>query len=448
MKGALAMPKNKHLTYDDRTKIHTGLNSRDSFRQIARKLDKDPSTISKEVRNHRVFMSTGAVGRNPNRCIHKLKCDASKLCNDPQCRLNFCSFCRRCNKICPDFQENHCPLLSKPPYVCNGCETLRKCVLNKYFYQAQTADKDYRVNLTDSRSGLSYTEDELRYVNEVITPLVKKKQSIHHICATHPDKMLCSERTIYNLIGQGILSVRNVDLPRKVRYRPRQKAKPFKVDKNCRRGRTWQDFQQYMQEHPDTPIVEMDTVEGQKGGKVLLTIFFTQSSLMLAYIRDHNTSQSVIDIFNNLDRVLGREVFSRLCPVLLGDNGSEFSNPEAIEYDTAGQQRTRVFYCNPSSPYQKGGIEREHKFIRMVLPKGRSFDHLVQVDVDKMLCHINSLVRKKLNDMAPNATFSFFHGDSILRILGIRTIPPAEVTLTPALLRNPKEVNKLEKDIR
>lgn len=442
------MPKNKHLTYDDRTRIHTNLNSGDSFRQIAHQLGKDPSTISKEVRNHRVFMSTGAVGRTPNRCIHKLKCDVRKLCNDPDCRLNFCSFCRRCNKICPDFQENHCALLLKPPYVCNGCETLRKCVLNKYFYLAQTADKDYRANLTDSRSGLSYTEDELRYVDEVITPLVKKKQSIHHIWATRPDKMLCSERTIYNLIGQGVLSVRNVDLPRKVRYRPRQKVKPFKVDKSCRKGRTWQDFQEYMQEHSDTPIVEMDTVEGQKGGKVMLTIFFTQSSLMLAYIRDHNTSQSVIDIFNDLDRVLGREVFNRLFPVLLGDNGSEFSNPGAIEYDAAGQQRTRVFYCDPSSPYQKGGIEREHEFIRMILPKGRSFDHLAQADVDKMLCHINSLVRKKLNDMAPTAAFSFFHGDLILQKLGIQTIPPTEVTLTPVLLRGPKEVNKLEKNIR
>jgi IS30 family transposase len=168
---------------------------------------------------------------------------------------------------------------------------------------------------------------------------------------------------------------------------------------------------------------------------------------MLAYIRDHNTSQSVIDIFNNLDRLLGREVFSRLCPVLLTDNGPEFSNPRAIEYDAAGQQRTRIFYCDPSSPYQKGGIERGHEFIRMILPKGRSFDHLIQSDVDKMLCHINSLVRKKLNDIAPTAAFSFFHGDLILQKLGIQAILPNEVMLTPALLSDPKGVNELGKDL-
>jgi IS30 family transposase len=447
MKGALAMPNNKHLTYDDRGRIHTGLNSGESFRQIASKLDKDPSTISKEVRKHRIAISKGAFGHITNRCVHRSVCKVTNLCDRPSCNRDFCHYCKRCNKVCPDFDEEHCSLLSMPPYVCNSCGQQHQCVLNKYYYRAIPADKDYHARLSDSRSGLSYTEDELWYMDEVITPLVRKKQSIHHICATQADKILCSERTVYKLVNEGVLSVRNIDLPRKVRYRPRQKDKPFKVDRNCRTGRTWEDFQQFMVENPDTPIVEMDTVMGRKGGKVLLTIFFTQSCLMLAYIRDHNTSQSVIDIFNNLDRLLGREVFSKLCPVLLTDNGSEFSNPSAIEFDSQGNRRTQIFYCDPSAPYQKGGIERGHEFIRMVLPKGRSFDHLTQSDVDKMLCHINSLVRKKLNDMAPTTTFSFFHGDLTLHKLGLREIPPDEVTLTPALLSPTKEVSKLDENL-
>lgn len=441
------MPNHKHLTFDDRSYIHAGLNAAHSFRYIAMHLDKDPSTISKEVRHRRIRLTTGAVGRIPNKCIHVKNCAITDLCDNPCCTHELCRRCNRCNRICPDFQEEHCKLLSKPPYVCNGCQLLRKCTLTKYVYQAAPADRSYQANLTDCRTGLSYTEGEIQYIDEVISPLIKKKQSIHHICVTQSDKILCSERTVYKLVNEGVLTVRNIDLPRMVRYRPRQKNKPFKVDRNCRIGRTWKDFQQFMMENPDTPIVEMDTVEGQKGGKVLLTIFLSQSGLMLAYIRDHNTSQSVIDIINNLDRLLGREVFSRLCPVLLTDNGSEFSNPRAIEYDAAGQQRTRVFYCDPSSPYQKGGIERGHEFIRMILPKGRSLGHLTQSDVDKMLCHINSLVRKKLNDMAPTAIFSFFHGDQVLHKLGLQKIPPADVMLTPALLSAPKEVTELGKDL-
>ena len=441
------MPNQKHLTLDNRSHIHAGLNSGQSFRQIANQLDKDPSTISKEVRGHRMPVSKGAFGRISNRCIHRSSCDVRALCNDPKCRRDFCRSCKSCNKICPDFKEEYCSILSKPPYVCNGCGLQHQCVLNKYYYRAIPADKDYRTKLSSSRVGLSYTEDELRYMDEVITPLVRKKQSIHHICATQVDRILCSERTVYNLIDAGVLTARNIDLPRKVRYRPRRKRKPFKVDKNCRIGRTWQDFQQYMQEHPDTPIVQMDTVEGKKGGKVFLTIFFTQSDLMLIYLREHNTSQSVIDIFNNLFELLGMNVFGKMFPVITTDNGSEFSNPQAIEYDAAGRQRTRIFYCDPSSPHQKAEIERSHEYIRMVLPKGRSFDYLTQNDADILACHINSMVRKKLNDRAPIAVFSFFFGNSTLFHLGLQQIPPGDVTLAPTLLRASKEVDNLEKDV-
>jgi IS30 family transposase len=447
MKGALAMPNNKHLTLDDRSYIHTSLNTGHSFRQIAHHLDKDPSTISKEIRNHRILSTIGAFGRIPNKCIHRDKCIISGLCDRLNCNRDFCRHCKRCNEICSNFKEELCHLLLAPPYVCNGCELIKRCILTKYFYRAVSANNDYQTNLVNSRSGFSYTEDEIQYINKLITPLVKKKQSIHHICVSQLDKILCSERTVYKLIEQGVLTIRNIDLPRKVRYRPRRMSKPFKVDKNCRENRTYQDFKAYIAEHPDTPIVQMDSVEGCKGGEVLLTIFFTQSDLMLMYLRNRNTSQSVIDIFNTLDEILGRETFLRLFPVILTDNGSEFSNPQAIEHDASGQLRTKIFYCDPSSPHQKAGIERNHEFIRMVLPKGKPFNGLNQSDADVLACHINSLIRKKLNDRSPITTFSFFHGDLILRKLGIQAIPPDEVTLTPALLLASKEVNKLEENL-
>ena len=447
MKGALAMPNHKHLTFDDRSYIHASLNAGHSFRYIANHLDKDPSTISKEVRHHRICLSSVAYGRIPNKCIHLSQCTINDLCDQPDCPHELCRRCKKCNRICPKFQEEYCHLLLKPPYVCNDCESFRKCTLSRYVYQATPADRSYRASLAGCREGLSYTESEIQYMDELITPLVQKKQSVHHICVTQADNILCSERTIYKLIEQCVLTVRNIDLPRKVRYHPRRKDKAFKVDKGCRIGRTWQDFQQYIKEHPDTPIVQMDTVEGKRGGKVFLTIFFTQSDLMLIFLRDRNTSQSVIDIFNYLDDTLGTEVFRCLFPVCIADNGSEFSNPHAIEYDAAGQQRTRIFYCDPSSPHQKAEIERSHEFIRMVLPKRAPFDHLVQIDVNTLACHINSLIRKKLNDRPPTAAFSFFHGDLILHRLGLRTIPPDEVTLTPALLNSAKEANKLDQDL-
>ena len=148
-------------------------------------------------------------------------------------------------------------------------------------------------------------------------------------------------------------------------------------------------------ENPDINIVQMDTVEGIKGGKVLLTIHFVNCSFMLAFLRDYNDAQSVIDIFNHIESVIGIDEFKRLFPVILTDNGSEFSNPSEIELNkNVEEARTKIFYCEPGRPDQKGACEVNHELIRRVLPKGSSFNELVQEDINKLMSHINSYKRK------------------------------------------------------
>jgi IS30 family transposase len=177
-------------------------------------------------------------------------------------------------------------------------------------------------------------------------------------------------------------------------------------------------------------------VEGRKGGKVILTLNFVNSSFMLAYLRDANTSKSVTEIFQMLWEILGKEYFMELFPVILTDNGSEFSNPAAIEFDEANNRRTNLFYCHPSSPFEKGAIENNHEFIRRILPKGTSFEHLTQEkDIQLMLNHINSYKRKKLNNKSPYETFAFLHGEEILRRLGAEFVPSQDIILKPELLR-------------
>ena len=246
---------------------------------------------------------------------------------------------------------------------------------------------------------------------------------------------MLDEKTIYNYIDAGLLTVGNIDLPRKVRYRVRKKKKPVKVDKQCHVGRTYEDFQEYLAANPDISVVEMDSVEGRKGGKVLLTIYLRSCSLMLAFIRNHNTARSVTDSFNDLYEHLGHEVFTELFPVILGDRGSEFTDPLSIEFSKDGKRRTRVFYCDPQRSDQKGGIEVTHEFIRRILPKGTSFDNLTQDDVSLMISHINSYKRKKLGNRSANQLFSFLHGDGILKSLGISEIPSDQINLTPLLLK-------------
>lgn len=210
--------------------------------------------------------------------------------------------------------------------------------------------------------------------------------------------------------------------------------KHFKVDKACRIGRTYEDYIDYCNRHSGLPVTQMDSVEGKKGGKVLLTIHFVKAELMIAFLRNANDSQSVIDIFDRLYLELRPDIFMSIMPLILTDNGSEFSNPKAIEFDRQGNPRTRIFYCDPSSPGQKGSAEKNHEFIRYVLPKGTSLDHLTQEDITLLMNHVNSYSRESLGNKCPYEMFAFLYGEDVLHALGCHKVPPNNVNLTPSLL--------------
>jgi IS30 family transposase len=289
--------------------------------------------------------------------------------------------------------------------------------------------------LVESRSGVNISEGELLALDAFVSPLIRRGQSVHHIVANNPDQFSVSEKSIYRYVAGGLLKAKNIDMPRVCRMRPR-KSKPVehKVDKACRIGRTINDYNHYL-EQTGLYSVEMDSVLGRVGGKVLLTLHFKSCDLMFAFIRERNTSQSVIDCFNDLFKLLGAKCFEMLFPVILTDNGSEFSNPKALEFDAEGNRRTNIFYCDPLASFQKPNVELNHEFIRRILPKGYSFDHLVQDDIDLMMSHINSYSREKLNDKPPFDVFSFLYGDSVLEKVGLRKIPANEILLKPELLR-------------
>ena len=307
----------------------------------------------------------------------------------------------------------------------------------KTIYDAEHAHIRAHENISASRSGLCVSEEEISRLNKIITPLVEQGQSVNQIYINHQDELMCSEKTIYNYIDACLFDIRNIDLPRKVKFRERYKKPEFKVDKGCRIDRNYKNFCEFLEKNPEANIVQMDSVIGEKGGKCLLTIHFVECSFMLALLRDANTSKSVTDVFHLLHQTLGHELFKKLFPVILTDNGSEFSNPKAIEYGTekCTGLRTRVFYCDAGSPYQKGAIEVNHELIRRVLPKGTSFQNLTQEDINLMMNHINSYKRKKLNNRSPYETFSFYYGEAVLQKLGCVPVAAGDIMLKPGLLK-------------
>lgn len=434
------MTKYKHLTLDQRVLIQSMLTDKCSISQIANTLSKDISTISKEIKSHIIIKNIGAIHTTYNACIHRFNCTKTHLCIECHSlrKYKLCKRCNMCNAFCDSFERQSCTRLSKPPYVCNGCSDRFHCSLDKHLYEANEANKCYRSTLSEARRGFSFNENELHFIDSFISPLIKQGQSPHHICATNRDSLMISERTLYRLIDSSALSAINLDLPRKVRFKPRKSNLRLKVDPHCKDGRDYSCFNTFMSEHPDYPVVQLDSVEGTKGGKVLLTIHFVKAEFMIAVLREHNDSKSVTDFFNLIYNSLGHTSFSNIFKVCLADNGCEFSNPKAIEFNCHGDRRTYIFYCNPSAPYQKGSAERNHEFIREFLPKGTDFSSLSQYDISLMMNHINSYCRPSLANKSPYEMFEFLYGSELLDLLGCYLIPPQEVTLNKSIFN--KEV--------
>ncbi len=429
------MAKNKHLTDAERLEIEHGLRHGLSLKKIAEKIGKHRSTVAREILARSVSSDKGAYGRLTNRCASRNSCERSQLCADkPDC-VRRCARCRLCNSACPAYEEEVCPKLAAPPYVCNGCGEESRCVLRKRYYMHNPAHKNYRDILVASREGANITQGELLDLDGLLSPLVRGGQSVHHVIANNPDRFSVNEKTVYRYVAGGLLRAKNGDMPRVCSLRPRaRKPVEHKVDTRCRVGRTYADFQAFTAANPGARVAEMDSVIGRVGGKVLLTLLFRDCGLMLAFLRGRNDSQSVIDAFALLWELAGPDLFRRLFPVLLTDNGSEFSNPLALENAPGGSPRSRLFYCDPCASWQKGRVERNHEFLRLVLPKGTSFDALTQNDVDKVLSHVNSYSRPALNDKTPFDLFAFTYGAGLLDKLGIARIPANRIVLKPSLL--------------
>ncbi len=425
----------KHLTLEDRKYIEHSLNEGLSFKDIARYLCKDPTTISKEVKLHRLddWFHKGPFYNKKNFCEKRYRCNKTNACNKIILCGVKCASCPTCNQTCPDFVRERCNRLDKAPYVCNGCtKDIRRCTIaHKYHYDAIFADRKYRENLSSSRAGINMSKQELHEKDSIITPLIYQGQSPYQILTNHPELDM-SVRTLYTYLDEGILSARNIDLKRKVKFKPRKVHKTQIKDRSIFIGRTYADFQALGLDH----FAEMDTVHSSRESKrVILTFFLTREKLFLAFIMNRCTKGAVKLIFNKLEHQMSTYGFLTLFSTVLTDRGSEFGDPESLEIGMDGIQRSDIYYCDPMRSGQKGGIEQAHTMLRMVLPKGTSFEFLTQWDLRTIVDHINSTPREVLGGRTPYDVALENYGPDILKALQLRPVAPDEVNLTPKLIR-------------
>lgn len=306
----------------------------------------------------------------------------------------------------------------------------------KYLYNADYAHREYIEKLHKARQGIDLTKEELIELDELITPLVKRGQSLTHIYAEHGEEIPCCERTLYTYISNGYLTARNLDMKRTVRYKRRKrKEEQVRTSPLKKANHHYRDFQKELQADPSVRVVEMDTVEGTKGGKVLQTLFWREEKLMLAFLLESKEMSETVQVIDLLEDRLGKELFAELFPVILTDNGSEFADPELFEYGKDGTKRARLYYCQPRHSEQKGGLERNHEYIRYICPKGTSFDELTQEKVDLILDHINSAVRPSLKGASPIKLAIQHFGKETVDKLGLHVIEADDVCLTPELIK-------------
>ena len=395
----MKVKKYKHLSFEDRCVIEEFLNRGFNFIQISNRLNKDRTTISKEVLKHRFLRGNASPDR-------------------PCC-----------------FESKH-------PYVCNACPKLDHCKKQKYSYNAHIAYNEYKQTLISQREHLNITKEQIASINDIIAPLmIYKNHSINQVYISHPEVLPFSKTTFYKYIDLGILSVRNIDLQRKVKWKLKKEYDYHKekVDTSIKVNRFYSDFKDYLEFHPNPSIVEMDTVigtSGGKGGNCFLTILFRQFNFMLIYLMPYKKSVYVTEIFQQLKDSLGIDEFKRLFEVILTDNGTEFCDPDSIEIDiNTGEKLCSIFYCDPGSSWQKGSIEKNHEFIRYILPKGTSFASLTQDDCHKIASHINSVPRLSLNNISPYEAALLFIGKANINKLQIKKIDYDDIDLSYRLLK-------------
>lgn len=393
--------KHTHLTLDNRIDIQQMLRAGFNFKMIANSLKKDPSTISKEVRKH-IFVKEST-------CTVK-DMDGNEI-------------------------KEICIKLTKPPYVCNACKKRTYCHMEKHLYDGKYAQNEYETLLKESREGIPLTKESFYEVDKIISEGVRKGQHIYHIVQTNDINVSLS--TVYRHLEKGYLSISPLDLPRKVKFKPRNKRNITYVPNRVRVGRTYDDFLKFVKIHDISNWVEMDTVIGSQGGKVIMTWDFTFCNFMIGFLLDSKAASNVASAFYDIKSSFNENdiAFADIVPLILTDNGGEFSNADAIEQNLNGDKETSLFFCRPMKSCDKPHVEKNHTLFRDICPKGTSFDNFTQETVDLIFSHVNSVARKKLNGKTPYELFDFTFGEKITSLFGIKKIPPREVIQSPLLLK-------------
>ena len=378
----------KRINFDDRMLIQACLTAAMPLSEIARRLKKHKSSISREISSHLEIHN----GYFDKPCSHE-----------------------------------------KEYFVCNGCRIRNTCTHKRKFYNFENAQADSTRKRKNSRSKSHLSQSEKRLINAILIEQIRNlKQSLHHVYISNPIlKKICCERTIRRGIYRGDFDVKAHELRRYVVYKHEYKVenKSELKDLTVIIGRRYVDYINYVNKHKRMNTVQYDSVIGKTSDeKAILTITFPKYAFQFGLLIQKSNPKSVTQNLKQLFRKLGKEKVEEIFPINLADNGFEFSNFNDIE-EMENEFVCRTFFTNPYKATDKAHCERYHEFIRYFIPKGKSLDFLTQDKVNWMFSQINSYVRKSHGDRTPYELVKRKFGKDFLDTIGIYKVQKKKVAL-------------------
>lgn len=410
------------IAIDNRINIQAGIEKHLSLRRLADLVGKNRSTIYRELHNYSYEKTIDR--RGCQYCSKREECEDNGVCT------NIVAFHQ-----CKDFVKIKCKRLKRFPYVCNSCEKSKNCPYDKRYYDCAKAHAMSLRNRILTRKRRRTPSEIIKKINAIVSPMVRKGQSIHHIFVTSDTlKTMCCERTIRRLIYDGYLDVKASDLPRYARFRHIQNTYKDRKNKiaNIERlfERTYSEFKKYTKANPNLSVVQYDSVLGkQTDSRAILTITFPKERFQFGRLIYKSKPGSVNRAINHIFKMLGQEKAKEIFAVNLADNGMEF-----LKFHMLEKQGVRVYFTNPYRSTDKAECERNHEFIRYVIPKGISLDNLTQRKINLLFSHINSYVRPSNENKTPFELIEKRFGPEFLKVIGIRRVHAKNILLKPELL--------------
>lgn len=370
----------KHISLDQRKVISSGISHNYKLKEIGESLGLDPTSISKEVKRNRDSITVG---------------------------LN----------------SNNCKRTKRWPYVCTGCnKRYSNCPFTKYKYDANLAQKKANNNLVLSRRGIDIDSEDFKKLDELIKTGVENNKSIYQIKIENNDNIKQSPTTLYRYINKGYLTIKRIDLPYAVTYKKRNHNKKYEYSENKkidRTGHTYLDYLAHIYKNPGIYTWQLDFLGSIKAdNKSILSFILPALQVTIIDIIENPNSEKIVKFFDDIEEKIGIDAFKKLIPVILTDRDPNFADIEGICISKiTGEERCKLFFCNPYVSNQKPNVENMNKQLRLFFPKGKSIDKYTKNDIKNINLTLLNRPLKSLDGNTPKEAFIKVFGEDLFNKL-------------------------------